>query len=263
MGDCGVDAAAVSQVTIHAEGRPGPEPAPVPQATAGQLLAVCGLCGGAGASTLAYLVALDMARCSDRPVLVCDTGGPAGGLAAYGRVRSPRSLPRAAAAIAAHEPLADGLFAHTRAGLRVIASAPHLDVDVDERGVARLLSDARAAHELTVVDCGSLRGAIDRYVFELASHVAWVLPATTSGLRRAGPVLELFGVEASRRELVVARRDATGRKPPSEELTALASSRGAPLVLMPHVPDLGEESPDQGLEAAELTLQAIRGVLGR
>lgn len=260
MGDRGVGTTAVSPTPARDE--PGIEPASAPQRTAGPLLAVCGLCGGAGASTLAYLISHEMASTSGRPVLVCDTGGPTGGLAAYGRVRCPRSLPRAAAAIAAHEPLADGLFAEARPGLRILASAPDHDLDVDERGVARLLSDARAAHQLTVVDCGGLRAPIDRCVLELATHVAWVLPATTSGLRRAGPVLELFAVEASRREVVVARRDTTGTKPPIDELTALAGSRGAPLVLMPHVPDLGETSPDEGLDAAQLTLQAIRGVLG-
>ena len=42
----------------------------------GRLLAVCGLCGGAGASTLAYLVALAAARRHPGAVLVGDTGGP-------------------------------------------------------------------------------------------------------------------------------------------------------------------------------------------
>ncbi len=234
---------------------------PPPRRSLGPLVAVCGVCGGAGTSTLAYLVAQDMARSSEHAVLVCDTGGPSGGLAAYARVRSPRSLPRAAAAIAAHEPLADGLFARTEAGLRVLASAPHLDAELDERALDRLLSDARAAHGLTVVDCGSLRGSIDRFVLDVASHVVWVLPATLSGVRRALPVLELFGVEASRREVVVARHDSGGRKAPTEELTALASARGAPLVLMPHVPDLGEVGRDGALDGAQVTLQALRRVI--
>ena len=53
------------------------------RARRGSLLAVCGLCGGAGASTLAYLIAALRAEQQGGPVLVCDTGGPAGGLAAY------------------------------------------------------------------------------------------------------------------------------------------------------------------------------------
>ena len=233
-----------------------------PRPTMGPLLAVCGVCGGAGASTLAYLIAADVARSPGTPALVCDTGGPTGGLAAYSRVQSPRSLTRLAAAIGARETLGDGLFAHADANLRVIASRPHLDADADERGLARLLEDARAAHRLTVVDCGALRGAVDRLVLEAASHVAWVLPATISGVRRAGPVLELFGSDPARKEVVVARRDGAERKPPADDLTALAAGRGARLVLMPDVPDLGEEPPARALDAAQLTLQAIRGVIG-
>src|SRR5258708_8512026 len=50
----------------------GERPLPVRR---GQLLAVCGLCGGAGASTLAYLVPLAAAREGSEPVLVADTRG--------------------------------------------------------------------------------------------------------------------------------------------------------------------------------------------
>ena len=45
----------------------------------GALLAVCGLCGGAGASTIAYLIALAEARSERGDVLVADTGGPTAG----------------------------------------------------------------------------------------------------------------------------------------------------------------------------------------
>jgi hypothetical protein len=248
---------------VSAEARVDAAPSGRARPTVGPLLAVCGLCGGAGTSTLSYLVAADFALSSDLPALVCDTGGPTGGLAAYARVRSTRSLPRLAAAIAEREQLGEGLFAQAEGGLRVIASSPHLDVDADERGVERLLADARAAHRLTVVDCGALRGPVDRLVLDAASHVAWVLPATLSGVRRAGPVLELFGSDPTRKELVVARRDAGERKPPADDLTALAAGRHARLVLMPHVPDLGEEPAARGLEAAQVTLQAIRGVIDR
>src|SRR4051794_24816394 len=54
----------------------------------GALLAVCGLCGGAGASTLSYLIARFAAEQASADVLVCDTGGPTGGLAAYAAAES-------------------------------------------------------------------------------------------------------------------------------------------------------------------------------
>jgi hypothetical protein len=142
--------------------------------------------------------------------------------------------------------------------MRVLASAPDLDADADADAVARLLADARATHALTVVDCGTLRGPVDRLVLAAATHVAWVLPATLSGVVRASRVLSLFGTEGARRELVVARSDAGGRKAPSDELAALATRRNAPLVLMPDVPDLAERSPYEARATAAVTLQAIR-----
>ena len=86
-----------SRLTIVSEHRSGaiaPETGTVhgERAARGPLLAVCGLCGGAGASTLAYLVALAKARERSGSVLVGDTGGPGGGLACYAGVEAPRSL---------------------------------------------------------------------------------------------------------------------------------------------------------------------------
>jgi hypothetical protein len=144
----------------------------------------------------------------------------------------------------------------------VIARRPDLDSRGDEHAMARLLADAREAHGLTVADCGTLARPADRRVLDAATHVAWVFPATLSGLRRGRRLVDLFpGRE--RRELVVARRDGTGRRPPMSALTELADDRGAPLVLMPHVPDLAENRPDAALEEASVALDAIRTVLRR
>jgi len=234
-----------------------PAPGGRPPRTAGPLLAVCGLCGGAGASTIAFLVARHAARDAGHPVLVCDTGGPTGGLAAAARVGATRSMPRTAAAVAAHEPPAGGLFADAGDGLRVMAGAPEPPVDADPAAVARVLADARAAHRLTVVDCGVPGGAVAAQVLAAASHLAWVLPATASGVRRAAAVLPLFPPDAGRREVLVARRDAAGAPVAQRELQALAAERGAPVRLVPHLPDLAEESPDKALDLAGEALDAI------
>ena len=47
------------------------------------------------------------------------------------------------------------------------------------------------------------------------------------------------------------------------ELTALADSRHAPLVLMPHIPDLAVVDVSEVIDAAQLTLTAFEGVLRR
>ena len=74
--------------------------------------AVC--VGGAGATSLAYLVALAAARQSTGPVLVADTGGPSGGLAGLAGVEAPRSLPELASHLEAGAGLLDGLYATGR-----------------------------------------------------------------------------------------------------------------------------------------------------
>jgi Flp pilus assembly CpaE family ATPase len=231
-------------------------------ALSGPLLAVCGLCGGAGTSTLAYLIARATARSDTEPVLVCDTGGPAAGLASYAGLESPRSLAAAADAIALGETLEEGLYASAGDGLRVIARGPDLDSEGDERALARLLADAREVHQLTVADCGTLARPADRRVVDVATHVAWVVPATVGGLQRGRRLIDLFPVHAGS-ELVVARRDGRSRRPPMSELAELADARGGPLVLVPHLPDLAEKRADLAIEEASVALEAIRGVLQR
>jgi Flp pilus assembly CpaE family ATPase len=233
-------------------------------ARAGPLLAVCGVCGGAGATTVAYLVALAASQHSAaEPVLVCDTGGPSGGLATYARAESPRSLCGVANAVAAYEPLAEGLFADAGPGLRVLATRPQLGAEGDARGVARVLHDARGTHALTVVDCGALHGTLVLQVLDAATHVAWVLPATAAGARQGVRVLSLFGVEATRREIVIARHQPAERNAPFKQLAALAATRNAPLVLMPAVANAGERPAEEALDEARVSVDAIEAVIGR
>jgi MinD-like ATPase involved in chromosome partitioning or flagellar assembly len=240
-----------------------PQIAAAPVAGSGPLLAVCALCGGAGASTLALLVGAWAAADAQDPVLVCDTGEPTAGLSAYAGVESLRSLGELATDLASGVPIGGGVFAEVRAGLRLIAAGPRPQEVVDRAAVVRLLGDAREEHELTVIDCGTLASTVSIAVRQLASHVAWVLPATVSGVLRARRVLELSAREAGQREMVVARFDPGGRQPPMTELTALAEARRAPLVLMPHVPDLGERRCEEGLAEAQVTLDAIASLLAR
>ena len=63
--------------------------------------------------------------------------------------------------------------------------------------------------------------------------------------------------------MIVARQDPAARKPPVAQLSALAESRQAPLVLMPSVPDLAAHPITDALELAALTLSAIHSVIRR
>ena len=109
----------------------------------GPMLAVCGLAGGAGATTLAYLVALAAAEQDDGPVLVADTGGPSGGLAALAGVETSHSLVELAAHIAGHRPLEGGVYATGPSGVRVLATAPEFTNDRHARA-ARTTAPRRA-----------------------------------------------------------------------------------------------------------------------
>ena len=233
-------------------------------AKGGPLVAVAALCGGAGASSLALLIGLAAARGSETPVLVCDTGGPSGGLACYARAETRYSLAAISERLAAGAPIAaDELFARCAQNLRVLAARPEAIDDASREIVTRVLTDARLAHGLTVVDCATLTRPLERHALRQATHILWILPGTVSGVRRAEHALDIVPPCVPGRETVVARHDGGERKPPMRELTALADDRGGSLVLMPHIPDLAEVDHDDALDAADLALHGIATVLRR
>jgi Flp pilus assembly CpaE family ATPase len=235
---------------------------PDPQAWHGPLLAVCGLRGGAGASTLAYVVALSAARTFAGPVLVCDTGPATSGLAACAGVSAPRSLVEIAEQLAAGLPPGP-LHVSAQDGVRVLASGPRFEPSCPAPAVQRLLQDARAAHALTVVDCGTLARQAEQIALAAASHVAWVLPATPSGVRCAERVLQAINPCLPGRELILARGDKSEGKTALRELKRIAAHRHAPLMLIPHLPDPRDGAANAALEIAQVPLQAILGELGR
>ena len=239
-------------------------PTPTVRPGRGRLLAVSGLCGGAGASTVSLLIARYALQQQRGPVLVADTGGPAGGLAAYAHTEAPRSLTELAELVEGGLP-AGQPFATAKDGLRVLATGPRLPHDdgCPADGVATVLEHARVAHPLTVVDCGTLATASDQIALRAASHVAWVLPATRSGVARAARVLEAVNPHLLGRQLVVARRDHADSKAPMRDLKALAQRCGGPLIFIPHLPDLHHGKPAEALDAAQIGLQAILGALTR
>jgi MinD-like ATPase involved in chromosome partitioning or flagellar assembly len=152
----------------------------------GRLVAVAGLCGGAGASTLAYLTCCAAIADGQQPVLCIDATGRAG-IAAYAGAHGALSFAHAAVELEAGRiPEPERLFVTSGDGVRVLSATPLLDqplVAVD--GAARLLGDARAAHALTVVDCGTLTSGYERLALGSAGHVVLVMPATRSGIQRA------------------------------------------------------------------------------
>jgi hypothetical protein len=243
----------------YRDGGRGAAPAAVRQ---GPLLAVCGLAGGAGTTTLAFLIALAAARQWTDPVLLADTGGPSGGLAACAGVEVSRSLSELAEQLGCGQPLGAGIYATRPDGLRVLASGPDFSSpDIDDQ-LHPLLAHAREAHGLTVIDCGTLTRHAEQSVAAGATHVAWVLPATRPGVERGRRILEA----ASRipgRELLLARGGPRQTKAPQRDLRRLAGERRALLVLVPHLSGLDRGEVDGCVEEAQVPVQAILGALRR
>jgi len=127
----------------------GPEidPRPVPLACRNPLLAVCGLCGGAGTSTLACLIALAAARSQPDPVLLADSGGPSGAICHYTSVQAPQSLSEAGEHLAAGLPTRQ-LAASTADGLAVLATGPRFATTCNHHGVELLLHHVRERYAL-------------------------------------------------------------------------------------------------------------------
>jgi Flp pilus assembly CpaE family ATPase len=228
----------------------------------GPLLAVCGLAGGAGVTTLSYLIALAAARQWPDPVLVADTGGPSGGLAACAGVEVERSLGELAQQLAAGVPLGSGIYANGRAGLRVLATGPEFFSPPADEPVERLLAHAREAHALTVIDCGALTRAVEQTAAAAATHLAWMLSATAHGVRRCQRVLDA-APPMTGKELIVARNDIRQASAPLRQLRRIAAERRAPLVLVPHLAGLDAGSLDACAEQAQIPVQAILGALRR
>jgi Flp pilus assembly CpaE family ATPase len=228
----------------------------------GPLLAVCGLHGGAGASTLAYLTALAAARRGNGAVLVADTGGPTAGISHYAGVQAPRSLTNAAEHVQAGLP-AGQLIATTRDGLRVLATAPKLNTTCSRESVELLLEHARERYTLTVIDCGTLAREADQIALAGATHVAWILSATAAAVNRGRQLLDAIPPHRSGREILVARHEPRDRRRALRELRELASGRHAPLILLPSVSGPARGDASAALETAQVPLQAILGAVRR
>jgi hypothetical protein len=228
----------------------------------GPLVAVCGLVGGAGASTLAYLLARRAARHSTTPVLLAELGSGSG-LAALAGVAAPLALCELARAVdeerAPERPFAEA------AGLRLVASTqPGDPAPLPAGALERLLDDARAAHGLVVVDAGQPTARDAERLLAIADHLLLCVPATAAGVRRAE--LQLAGgplgrMGATGRGALVCAATQPGARAQVRQLRRLADGRVDRLLLVPHLPRLARGELDQ--PAFEPTLAALATILRR
>jgi Flp pilus assembly CpaE family ATPase len=200
----------------------------------GPLVAVCGLVGGSGASTLAFCLARQAARDSTAPVLLTESDAGRAGLAVLARQAAPVSLAGLARRLADGQPPRQP-FVEIESGLRLLASAPGRMPAPDPVALSAVLDDARAAHGLVVVDCGaawSTAGA----VLEAATHIVWTVSASAAAIAHATSLVASDALPAAgrRREVLVAL--VTERRPGARvrALRRLAGERCERLVLVPH-----------------------------
>ena len=228
----------------------------------GPLVAVCGLAGGAGTSTLAYLLARRAARHSTVPVLLAELEA-GGGLVALAGAASSLGLCELARAVDAERPPARP-FTEV-AGLRLVAATqPGTPDPLPIGALERLLDDARAAHGLVVVDAGQPRGGEAERLLAMADHLLLCVPATAAGVRRAelqlaSGLLRRAG-SAGNRALVCAATQRSARVK-VRQLRRLADGRVERLLLVPHLPQLARGQLDQ--PACEPTLAALATILRR
>lgn len=223
-------------------------------AAAGPLVAVCGLHGGAGTTTIAALLATRAAaRTEPGGVLLADSDPSAGGLALHLGLASAYNLAELAALRSAGRPLEHAPFADLPAGVRLCAAAPAPRATPTPGAVGAVLAEARSAHALTVLDAGPLSSVHAQGVLEHADVVVLALAAHTSltPVRRllASPLVR--AARAARWALAVSDVGHAGPTSAVRELAELVPTAGG-CVLVPRLDELSSDDDQCVLAGAEL-----------
>jgi Flp pilus assembly CpaE family ATPase len=135
------------------------------------LVALCGLHGGAGTTTLARLLAEAAAAASPAGrVLAVEADARAAELAR--RVRAASALSLAELALRPGEQTAP--VSQRADGLRVLAAVQPASAEAPNSALAAVLAEARAEHALCVVDAGSVRTRAAEPALAGADVVVWV-----------------------------------------------------------------------------------------
>jgi Flp pilus assembly CpaE family ATPase len=224
---------------------------------------VCSLVGGAGASTLAYLLARRAARHSAAPVLLAELQDQ-GGLAALTGTDGPVGLRELANAVERDDDVARP-FAQLPGGVRLVASPHPAPPPPPPAALAHVLGDAREAHGLVVIDGGNVAAPDVDVLLEQASHVLFVLPATVAALRRA-ELLAAAGIldrAGGALATLVAVATAHGRGAHVRQLRRLAERHVDRLLLVPHVAELAAGQHQQAEARLENTFAGLAMLLRR
>jgi hypothetical protein len=211
---------------------------------------------------LAFWLARQAARESPVPVLLSEAASDRAGLATLAGRGTQVSLSEFA-----HQ-LHDGqtppqAFVEVEPRLRLLATAPRPQRDVDPDAMRTLLGHARDAHGLVVVDCGTAWAAASP-VLAHATHVVWTVCASAPAVARAAHLLgaEVLPAPGRWREALVA--SATDPRPSASvrALRHLAAVRCERLVIAPYIAQLARGEPADG-ERLWRALNALAPLLRR
>ena len=212
----------------------------------GPLVAVCGLAGGAGTSTLALLLARQVAAASAAPLLLAEADPQRAGLALLTGRATPRPLVALARELADQRTPTD-TFVELAPGLRLIAAKPQAIHEDDPEALGALLGQACEAHGLVIVDCGT-DWTTDSATLAHATHIVWTIPATPLGLAAGHARLETAPQPGRAREVLAATAIASQHRVSVRALRNLARQRCEQLVLVAHDEALarGEQAVSDG-----------------
>lgn len=226
----------------------------------GPVVVCAGLTGGAGTSALSALLATRARADGTDAVLAVDAGH--GGLAAWVGVASPLGLARISRAVAHGEPLATPVYATAPGGVRVIAGEASAErAELDDRGLAAVLTDAAANHGFTVVDAGTLGETAVTAAARHATHLVWTLRSSAPAVARAHQLLDAIAPPGASRGETLAVLDAQADASERRALQDLAERRGATLLRMPTLDALHRGDLEGATDEGASTLDALAAVL--
>lgn len=216
--------------------------------TPGAVVAVCGLAGGCGTTTLAHLVAAQAARESSGPVLLCESEAPLGGLAVVAGASSAHGLAGVADLTGETGTIPDLPVTWLTDRLALLAAPPRPRPPVPETTVAAVLEHARATYPLVVVDCRTPDHPHCAAALSVATHVLWTLPASSAtlesflALTRTG----LLPVAPEARHALIANAVRPAPAASVRDLHKLTDDRHERLVLIPHIEEIHEPAVARG-----------------
>ena len=229
----------------------------------GPIVAVCGLVGGSGASTLAFSLARRAARESQMPVLLTEPDARCAGLAVLAGQSTPLCLSALARRVAENRAPADP-FVEIEPRLRLIASAPGRGIRAQPEHLGALMREAQAAHGLVVIDCGTSWATVGP-VLDAATNILWTLRASKDAVARARLLLasDALPPPGRAREVLVALAADRRASASVRALRRLAADRCERLVLAPYSDAAARGDHANPSQHLDRTLTGVAPILRR